>query len=388
MAAAFKASQKEQPFTGAENVDRSARGTIAEQVAGLLRFRLQLGMYVNGGRLPGEVELAEEFKVNRGTVRKALALLAEEGLIARRQGKGTFVRPGERRRVDAGPRDIRFVVWDDWTDYYHAVVLGASHAAQARGYVVSGVSTGMGGIHESEVLQRLLAKPPAGVLLTTAPACSTDFASLVQAGVPVVQVDEIKDRGVDYVVTDNFGGVELAVEHLYGLGHRSIAHLTTTVAAEASGRERLFGFRDTCQQLGLAEADCPVASFDTHLETAEQAFEGVVEYVGRPESARHTAYVCYNDYIATIVIRAAHALGKRVPEDLSVVGFDDSLLARNGVVPLSSVGWDLAWMGRFAVELLMERIERPGDAPARGIVMPARLAVRRSTGAPRNGESR
>ena len=144
------------------------------------------------------------------------------------------------------------------------------------------------------------------------------------------------------------------------------------------------GFRETCRRLGLDEAARPVLSVDSAMwEKEELEREFLDEVAGNVfQRLGCTACVCYNDALAVRLLRASQRLGKRVPEDLSIVGFDDSAAARLAVTPITSVGWDLAWMGRIAAGMLVERIEHGGEMPCRGTVVGARLIVRQSTGPP------
>lgn len=364
----------------AQAVNRMTIVPIADQIAEFIRNRVRFGTYDAGERLPGEWVLAEEFEVSRGTVRSALAQLEKERLITRKRGKGTFVAPSDLE-ARHGLTVIPFVVWDD-CGFFPDVIRGASEEARSRGYEVCVSFTGVEGQHEGEAISAIVQRGMPGALISTHPARPADYSALREAGVRIVQVDQRREMDADYVLVDNFGGAKLAVEHLYGLGHRSIIHITHENPGDVPTRsDRIRGFEEACRQLGLDEDACPVASLEISAWEKEREEKRFREWVGANlfDDRPYTACVCYNDGLAAHLLRTAQALGRKVPDEMSVVGFDDSPVARTAVVPITSVGWDLVWMGKCAGRMLIDRIERPNEAPFRGTVAGARLAVRRST---------
>ena len=364
-------------------LDRLAAVPIAEQIATLLRNRIQFKTYRDGERLPGEWDLSEQFDVSRGTVRVALGILEKEGLVTRKQGKGTFV-TASRDKPSAELPVIPIVVWDDHA-FFPGVIRGASEEARSHGYSASALFTGVSGQHEGDVIREIIQDGMPGVLLATQPSYCPDYTPLREAGIHVVLIDQRRDLDLDYVVVDNDVGARLAVEHLIDLGHRSIVHLTHNDVNDIPTRgERIRGFRETCLRRGLDSDACPVLSIQIDLwEEARDAFEDWVSANIFGGEASYTACVCYNDMLAAQLMRAAFALRKSVPEDLSLVGFDNGVRASAAVVPITSVGWDLVGMGRHAMRILLERIERRDDLPPRGVVVGASLVVRESSAPPR-----
>lgn len=366
-----------------ETVDRLGIVPIAEQIARFIKNRVQFGTYAPGARLPGELALAEEFEVSRGTIRKALGALEQEGLIARRQGLGTFV-PATKAPPMRSALAISFAAWDDYV-FFPEVIRGASQEASSRGYAISVFFTGREGHQEQQTIAHLMERSPAGLLFAPHPGHQSDYTGLMHGETPIVQVDQIRNIDADYVVPDNFTGARLALEHLHQLGHRSILHITHNDAGDIpTRRERLRGFRETCAHLDLEESACPVVSVDLEWlweDAGGRATREVLAWVDETVFAddTHTACLCYNDNIATLLLRAAHLMGKRVPEDLSIIGFDDSVGARTSIVPLTSVNLNTFWIGKFAARMLIDRIEGGRDEPSRGVVVPVRLEIRQST---------
>jgi len=193
----------------------------------------------------------------------------------------------------------------------------------------------------------------------------------VASRIPTVAVGGL-DPGlprVDVLANDNHLGGTLAVRHLIELGHRRIAHICGLPGA--AGQLRLSGYEDTMRAAGLA-AD--VAAGDMTEEGGYRAAVQLLSGAGRP-----TAIFAANDLSCTGALSAAAALGLRVPQDLSLVGFDNSSLARLRALWLTSVDGTAHAMGQQAARLLLARIEHP-EAPGRTQLMPPRLEVRGSSG--------
>jgi DNA-binding LacI/PurR family transcriptional regulator len=174
---------------------------------------------------------------------------------------------------------------------------------------------------------------------------------------------------VDVLANDNHLGATLAVRHLIEFGHTRIAHISGLPSV--AGRLRMQGYEDTMRAAGLRPL----------VETGDMSEEGGYRATVRllSGSRRPTAIFAANDLTCVGALSAATALGVRVPEELSLVGFDNSMLARLRALWLTSVDGTAREMGRQAARMLLARIERP-DAPGETRLMPPRLEVRGSSG--------
>jgi DNA-binding LacI/PurR family transcriptional regulator len=213
-------------------------------------------------------------------------------------------------------------------------------------------------------------------------------AAALERRLPTVVVEEPQLDGVAFIGIDQRGGMRAVGEHLTGLGHRRVAVLTDRLApddfegpvdaarlAAATfhvGRERLAGVREALAAAGApapAVRECPHA-----IEPARAAAHALLSVEPRP-----TAVAAITDVLALGVLRAAADLGLRVPEDLSVTGFDDVPAAAFAAPPLTTVRQPLRGKGEAAAELLAELLE---GAPPRTVELPVELVVRESTGPP------
>ena len=366
---------------------RSSPVPMGQQIARILRERLVTGVYESGQRLPDEDSLAAEFGVSRGTLRRGVADLVRQGLVVRKRGKGTFVISSGRHAQDDVPT-IGVLVWDEHY-LFPDVIRGVSKEAQARGYSVNVACSAperlwKDGEDEDHALQALLKAQPAGLVVVPYPASASDYGAHRRWGVPVVLALESCHLDEDYVVADNFSGARQAIEHLYSLGHRSIAHITHGDVHDVPARsERLRGFRETSARLGILEGNRP--EIEVAINNSKTLRKQVAETIRDNESV--TAFFCYNDYIAHTLFTAARLAGKSVPEDFSVVGFDDSPYACDCQVPLTSVSQKLVQIGVVATRMVIEKIERPEETCKRAVLVAPRLVVRESTAPPRGAVS-
>ena len=228
-------------------------------------------------------------------------------------------------------------------------------------------------------------------------SCDPDMTAvdwLTRRKLPLVFVDQDPRPGTPSVNVDDRGGARAAAQHLVDLGHRRIAVLIAVVGSESGivadpaveartmkrvSRERLLGYLDALGPAGIE----PVVHRQRESDD-EQAYDAATALLTGED--RPTAVLCFSDVVASGVYRAAEELGLDVPADLSVVGFDDSPLARRLRPQLTTVHQDVAEKGRVAASALRSALEhaKNGTKPrTRHVVLPTQLVVRASTASPR-----
>jgi DNA-binding LacI/PurR family transcriptional regulator len=212
-----------------------------------------------------------------------------------------------------------------------------------------------------------------GVLLASLHGDDPLPAILERAGVPAVLVGRPPGEvAASYVDADNRGGARKAVGHLAGRGRRRIA----TIAGPGDmgvGLDRLDGYRDGLAAAGLAGAGELVEIGDFSEESGAAAMERLLARPGPPVDAVFAA----SDLMAAGALRALRAAGRRVPEDVAVVGFEDSPVARYTQPPLTTVRQPIEDMGRQATRLLLA--EAAGGGGRLRLILDVDLVVREST---------
>jgi LacI family transcriptional regulator len=233
--------------------------------------------------------------------------------------------------------------------------------------------------HEREVtlLDRLMHGTTDGAILMLPEESNAELRALQETGYPFVVVDPRVqlDQGIPAVSASNASGARAVVEHLLSLGHRRIGAILGPADWMAT-TERLNGYRSALAAAGVLATRDLVVESDFSIESGEAAAAALLDLPERP-----TAIFGFNDNVAIGALRAAEARGLTVPDDLSVVGFDDS--EQSGLVTpaLTTVRQPLAEMGRMAVSLLLRLLDHQ-RVEAMNIELATRLVVRESTAAP------
>jgi LacI family transcriptional regulator len=233
--------------------------------------------------------------------------------------------------------------------------------------------------HEREVtlLDRLMHGTTDGALLMLPSESSTELKALTERGYPFVVIDPMEplDEGIASVAAANASGAKAATEHLLALGHVHIGAIIGPPSWLAS-RERVNGFHAALAGAGIAP--------DRSLEIPSDfeiggGYAAAAKLLDRPD--RPTAIFGFNDNIAIGVIRAARERGIRIPEDISLVGFDDAEEAMLVTPTLTTVRQPLQEMGRMGVSLLSRLLEGQAVEALR-VELATKLVVRESTAPP------
>ena len=214
-----------------------------------------------------------------------------------------------------------------------------------------------------------------GVLLVSLHGSDPLPAELRRHGIPTVVGGRPPAPGISYVDVDNRGGASGAVGHLVATGRRRIA----TVAGPqdmAPGVDRLEGYRARLAETGHALDDALIEVGDFTHDGGRAAMERLLE-----RAPDLDAVFVASDLMAIGAVAALRAHGRSIPNDVAVVGFDDSQLAVTTEPGLSSVRQPIEEMGREMTRLLMQEVRLPGRPPRR-VILDTELVVRRSSGAP------
>lgn len=232
------------------------------------------------------------------------------------------------------------------------------------------------------VVERCIEWRLAGIVAIHAPEAALDALQphLPAHNIPLVIVDSQAGRsGAAHICSDQDGAILSVVEHLHDLGHRRIAFISGRPdPEELLSRSRLRAYEKAMRQVGLA------SDISSHFGnwSAESTAELTAQLLSTPEETRPTAIACWSDLTAMTVVQTAARLGLRVPQDLSVTGFDDSHAAGLYNPPLTTVAQSFEEMGNRALRHLLARTN-PEFTPSAEIEedkLPTQLVVRESSG--------
>jgi GntR family transcriptional regulator of arabinose operon len=342
-------------------------------------------------RIPSENELSEQFGVSRITVKNALAELVERGVVNRHQGKGTFVADHYQEEMLAIPsvettsspaapkRTIGFILPRLDNRFTANLLSGIEDALSEKGYQL--LFSKSNDSQEEEILkiremrqygvQGLIIYPVEGERY------NNEILSLTLGKFPLVLLDRLL-RGIETnsVSSDHFEGAIQAVDHLHSLGHQHIGFISTKAEGTSSIEERLAGYEKALEDRQIL--------IDRSLEmtrlTINNSADEVDKLIEQFLLANRKMSALLSSNYSPHVIRIAQRLGIRVPEDLSVIFFDDVDHPDFSTVPPTAVIQQERELGREAGKLIIEQIETiTGDY--RQVKLPTRIIARQSTAA-------
>ncbi|MEU6998360.1 LacI family DNA-binding transcriptional regulator [Nonomuraea sp. NPDC046570] len=298
------------------------------------------------------------------TVSKVLAAAEELGYV-----RNAVARSLKSRRTN----QIAFAMADIGNPNYLAMVRQIQPVLKAAGYRLVLQSTDAIAADEIDVLHSLGERYVDGLILSPLRVTDEHLKMIASARAPVVIIGLMPDGiPVDNVRADSRTGVRLALDHLHALGRRRIGLVNGPVDT-VPGAARGEAYRDALGALGLPYDESLVEIGDFYRAEGARAVARLLER--EPEV---DALMCANDLIALGALDVLRATGRRVPQDVAVVGMDDTDLAAAAWPSLTSVSLGSAERGRAAAELLLDRLDNPGREP-RVVTVEPRLAVRAST---------
>ena len=375
-------------------LDHNSYISLHVQLHNQLRRLIVSGRWRYGERIPTEMQLARHLDISRTTVRIATQRLEVEGLIKRSAGRGTFVM--YQPRDSSANRSIGYLTCSFHNEIHTNILSSAQTELRSAGYQVI-FSNSRDRDDEARILRQLLDDEVAGLMLW-ANAKPTEetlaiLAEYEEREIPIVFMDRsIEGIHADYVASDNFGGSYDLVRHLVELGHRHIVQLMPNIDDLHPVNERRRGYTTALEEHGIfACAPWKISAPGRHEfhETDIYSLVGSgsreviqqVESLTDAEGPMPTAIVCINDILAIVTISALRNMGYGVPDDVSVVGFDDISLASHIGVPLTTATQDAYELGKVASQMLLERLGGEDLAP-RSYAVPTKLSIRASTAAP------
>ncbi|MEV4042160.1 LacI family transcriptional regulator [Streptomyces sp. SAI-195] len=265
-------------------------------------------------------------------------------------------------------RRVGVIVTDMTNPFYPHVVAPLHDELQRLGYRMMLLTERS---DEAVAEEKLLDQSLDGVVLATATTDSRLPALLERRGMPYVFLNRDTGRPGDFAsVVDNEGGGRLVARELIRLGHRRIAGIFGA-ANTTTGRDRELGFRLALADGGIGLPDDRVVRGAFEYETGYAALPALLEAAEPP-----TAVFCGNDVVAIGVLNAALAAGVKVPDDLTVIGFDDLPMASWEVFRLTTVRHDLGELACQAARLLARRIAGEVDDEGERLVLPTEFVPR------------
>lgn len=280
-----------------------------------------------------------------------------------------------------GTRCIGYLIKEAGNPYYAETLAGIQEVAHEAGYLVF-VSSSEGQYSlEQDIVQQFSAHHFDGLIVTPILNDETDLMhifELKRQHVPFILLENIRGVRASLVDTDNVRSEALAVKHLIDLGHTEIVHFGGPDYSEHT-EERIAGVRKAFSESRLIfDPDGIIPTGDS----VESGYRVGKAYFSSEKSRRVTGVTCYNDLVAIGLLKALTELDIRVPEDVSVIGFDNLSILDYFPQPLTTINVPKYEMGRRAAQLLIGEIEDRSKSRIERVYLEAELIIRGSTAPP------
>lgn len=342
-----------------------------------LKDQILSGKIAPGAQLPSENTLTAMFSVSRHTVRKAISILTVEGYVYTEHGRGSFCsckRANRQHNKNIG------VITTYISEYiFPQVIQGVDQVLSQNGYSIILKSTGNDPRKEAQCLEDMLRKDIAGLIIEpTKSSLVLDnkkyYDTLDRYGIPYIFIHgyyrHLENK--PHILLDDTSGMYTLVEHLVQNGCKHIAGLFK--ADDIQGINRHKGYAQALTAFDLPYNPDLVDWFHTEdrLKKPQESIRRMLSNQPSPD-----AIVCYNDEIAYPVVEQLMALGRKVPEDIAVTGYDDSYLASSCPIKLTTVRHPKESLGRMAAQTILDIIVG-NSADIRQILKP-QAVLRQST---------
>jgi LacI family transcriptional regulator len=291
--------------------------------------------------------------------------------------------PPSARRAGSVTTTVELLIHGNFSAYSTEVIEGVVQSGAE-----AGVAIVVGRLGDSRVpgesppvwARRLAAAGRAGVIVVTGALTGAHVDALARAGLPLVVIDPMNPPRAEVasVGSTNFAGGMTVTEHLLGLGHRRIAYIGGPLTSGCN-QARFHGYRAALESAGLTADTTLVTNDDFSYEFGLRAGAQLLDRPDRP-----TAIVGGSDTVALGVMEAARRLDLRIPDDLSVTGFDDTELATMASPPLTVIRQPLREMGRVALHSML-RMATGAALDSHHVELATELVVRSTTGSPLSG---
>lgn len=311
---------------------------------------------------------AEQYRISTATRDRVLEAAKASGVVVDHIARGLRLKTTET---------IGLIIPDISNPFFASLARRVEHSAREKGYSVLMADSQERTDVEAESIQLMLGRRVDGLVIAPVGESSVHFSSLLQHGPPLVLVDRVfPDHVAASVVVDNFAGARMAVQHLAEAGHRAIACLQG-VPESSVNRDRVRGYQKGLLDAGLVPRPAWLAGNSHTIEGGEA---GAKQVLGQDEAP--TAILALGNLIALGAMRAVRALGLRIPQDVSLVAFDEQPWAALLNPAVTTVAQPIEEIGDRAMSLLFAQMKAPESAEPSRVTLPVSLISRDSVSAP------
>lgn len=330
-----------------------------EEILRWVKKRLEEGELKPGDRMESEHQLCSQFEVSRQTVRHAISVLEQDGIVERRRGSGTYVKKSVKLEEKEQKSMMVAVMTTYMQEYiFSAIIQGIEYEISKAGYGMQVSFTNNTVEKERFILKNILENGKVdGLIAETTksglPNPNLDiYKKIMKKGIPVLFINS-HYTGLDapYVSLNDKMAGKLVTNHLLRCGHRKIAAIFK--GDDGQGHQRYAGYIEALMEADIKIRSQSVVWIDT--DEVRDMREDAGWILRRIQGC--TAVVCYNDEVANNLVAICLEQGIKVPEDISIIGIDDSNLATYCEVPITSAKNPIKDLGKIAALEMLEMIK-------------------------------
>lgn len=354
-----------------------------------IKSKILSGTYTANQKIKSESELMKQFGVSRHTVRLAIGDLVTEGWLYKEQGSGTFCadKTENEKKISSSTKDIA-IITTYMSDYiFPSIIRGAEEVLSQNQYNVTLFSTNNNHETERGVLEKILSQSFDGVIIEPTKSAISNpninyYLNLESKKIPYIMINSYYDELEPLSVTmnDERGGF-LQTEHLINFGHKNIVGFFKT--DDAQGSKRMKGYLKAHRSYNIAIKPHNIVTYKSD-EKETKPKEEFRKLLSSNDGERPTAIVCYNDELAIKLLDVVREMNLQVPEDLSIIGFDNSFLTEVSEVKLTTIEHPKSELGKASAKLISDLVinkksEQKKDEEIKSIVFEPKLVIRNST---------
>lgn len=350
--------------------------TKYSKVKNWIKSKILDGTYESKQKIPSETELMEHFNYSRHTIRLALGELVSEGWLYKEQGAGTYVSERTEKGIPAAAsitpskKNIAIIVTYISDYIFPSIIRGAESVLSQEGYQVSLFSTNNDHENERKILETIIAQRFSGVIVEPTKSAISNpniiyYLQLEALNIPYVMINAAYEELEPITVSlDDVKGGYIQANHLIGLGHRNIVGFFKT--DDLQGLKRMKGYLKALRENGVPINPKNIVTYSTGEKMSKPV--KVLETIIKKSPEVPTGIVCYNDELALKLIDVLRQNDLRVPEDLSIIGFDDSFFADISEVKLTTVRHPKNELGEMAAKKIIVLVEGKNNQTAVGTI--------------------
>lgn len=350
-----------------------------KEIVDWITEKIESGELSEGDKIYSEKKLVSVFRVSRQTVRHAISVLGDQGLVVSIRGSGTYVKDS-RRSVNRRRKTMRVAIMVTYVDEYifTGIINEIERVLSKEDYTLEIAFTHNMVERERNILKKFLKEDMIDGIIAEPtksglPNPNLEFyRELKHKGVPVVFINSYyPELSALHVCMDDFWAGKTAAEHLIECGHKRIGGIFKL--DDGQGHKRYAGYMSALMEHDIKVKSEYISWIDT-IDLYEMEQEAAA-YLSRLKDC--TACVCYNDEVAVKLVNICRMYGVSIPGELSIVGIDNSELAGYCNVPLTSVDNPIVTLAKNAAKIMLALLN--SEKISESVELTSRLVVRKST---------